>query len=139
MDMKKLIGLTLLAVLAAGFVYAQTTVTNRGEVVTVYTGTDMGDRTRTEDQKQYIQEDVVMERGLLVKRELTVTGAATVGGSAAVTAATLTKADTNATTTVTGYKPDFAGQVLLGGAGTGTNGVWISKGTTTNDWVQVAP
>lgn len=49
------------------------------------------------------------------------------------------QADTNATTTATGYTPDFVGQVLVGGAGTGTNAVWVAKGTTTNDWVQVEP
>jgi hypothetical protein len=53
--------------------------------------------------------------------------------------ANVVQVDTNATTTVTAYTPSKAGQVLLGGAGTGTNGVWISKGVSTNDWVQVAP
>jgi hypothetical protein len=46
-NMKKLIGLTLLAALAAGFVYAQTTVTNRGEVVTVHTGIPTPTSTQT--------------------------------------------------------------------------------------------
>jgi len=54
-------------------------------------------------------------------------------------ARTVVQTDTNVTTTVTGYTPSKAGQILIGGAGTGTNAVWISKGTTTNDWVQVAP
>jgi len=49
------------------------------------------------------------------------------------------QADTNATTTATAYTPTKVGQILVGGAGTGTNAVWVSKGTTTNDWVQVAP
>lgn len=49
------------------------------------------------------------------------------------------QSDTNATTTATSYTPAYIGQVLVGSAGTGTNAVWISKGTTTNDWVQVAP
>ena len=57
----------------------------------------------------------------------------------AVTQATLYQSDTNETTTVTSYTPAFIGQVLVGGAGSGTNGVWVSKGVTTNDWVQVAP
>ena len=74
---------------------------------------------------------------------LTYTGLAlvspTIDGSAAVTAANAAQSDTNATTTATGYTPAFVGQVLTGGAGTGTNAVWISKGITTNDWVQVAP
>ena len=49
------------------------------------------------------------------------------------------QADTNATTTATGYTPDFAGQVLVGSQGGGTNAIWIAKGTTTNDWVIVQP
>ena len=28
---------------------------------------------------------------------------------------------------------------LFGGAGVGTNGVWVAKGATTNDWVQLKP
>jgi len=53
--------------------------------------------------------------------------------------ANVARVDTNVTTTVTSYTPSKIGQILIGGAGTGTNGVWISKGVTTNDWVQVAP
>ena len=53
--------------------------------------------------------------------------------------AKVAQADTNATTTATGYTPAYVGQVLVGGAGTGTNAIWIAKGTTTNDWVQVEP
>jgi len=52
---------------------------------------------------------------------------------------TIAQSDTNVTTTATLYTPAYIGQPLMGGAGTGTNGVWIAKGTTTNDWVQVAP
>ena len=52
---------------------------------------------------------------------------------------TIAQSDTNATTTATEYTPAYIGQVLVGSAGTGTNAVWISKGLTTNDWVQVAP
>ena len=59
--------------------------------------------------------------------------------SAEVAKARAAQADTNATTTVTGYTPAFVGQILVGGAGTGTNAVWVAKGVTTNDWVQVAP
>jgi hypothetical protein len=59
----------------------------------------------------------------------------TVAYTAAITAQT----DTNVTTTVTAYTPRRAGDLLVGGAGTGTNLVCVSKGTTTNDWVQVAP
>lgn len=56
-----------------------------------------------------------------------------------VKAVVYVQVDTNATTTATAYTPTSQGNILLGGAGTGTNAVWISKGTTTNDWVQVAP
>lgn len=52
---------------------------------------------------------------------------------------TVVQTDANATTTATAYTPSRAGQLLIGGAGVGTNAVWVSKGTTTNDWVQVAP
>jgi len=48
------------------------------------------------------------------------------------------QSDTNATTTATQYMPAFVGQLLFGGAGTGTNAVWVSKGTTTNDWVVIS-
>ena len=50
-----------------------------------------------------------------------------------------TVSDTNATTTATAHTPAFAGQILFGGAGEGTNGVWVAKGLTTNDWVRIAP
>lgn len=56
-----------------------------------------------------------------------------------ITAEMTAQADTNVTTTATAYTPRRAGDVLVGGAGAGTNGVWISKGTSTNDWVQVKP
>lgn len=59
--------------------------------------------------------------------------------TAETTAAVTAQADTNATTTATAYTPRRAGDVLVGGAGTGTNAVWIAKGTSTNDWVQVKP
>ena len=49
------------------------------------------------------------------------------------------QSDTNVTSTATGYTPAFIGQLLIGGAGEGTNGVWIAKGVTTNDWVIIAP
>lgn len=47
--------------------------------------------------------------------------------------------DTNVTTTVTLYTPRRVGDTLVGGKGSGTNLVCISKGTTTNDWVQIKP
>jgi len=48
-------------------------------------------------------------------------------------------ADTNAVTEATSKTPAFAGQFLFGGAGAGTNAVWVAKGTATNDWVRIAP
>jgi predicted acyltransferase (DUF342 family) len=59
--------------------------------------------------------------------------------AADVNATGLSQIDANVTTTNTVYTPAFRGQVLIGGAGVGTNAVWIAKGVTTNDWVQVAP
>jgi len=47
--------------------------------------------------------------------------------------------DTNAVTEAASKTPAFAGQFLFGGAGAGTNAVWVAKGTATNDWVRVAP
>ena len=49
------------------------------------------------------------------------------------------QSDTNAVTVATVYTPVFKGQFLFGSAGTGTNAVWVAKGVTTNDWVQVEP
>lgn len=45
--------------------------------------------------------------------------------------------DTNVTTTVTAYTPAGVGQILVGGAGTGTNASWAAFGLTTNDWTKV--
>lgn len=49
----------------------------------------------------------------------------------------VSQSDTNVTTVATQYVPDFIGQVLVGGAGTGTNAVWIANGTTSNNWKKV--
>ena len=81
--------------------------------------------------------------GPTVLTALTLTGNLIVGGTVTSTGVIAgeiaSQSDTNATTTATGYTPAATGQMLFGGAGTGTNAIWISKGTTTNDWVQVAP
>jgi hypothetical protein len=75
----------------------------------------------------------------------TISATVTVGTGGSILAsgtgfvAATAQADTNATTSVTTKTPKFIGQILVGGAGTGTNGVWIAKGLTTNDWVAVAP
>jgi len=47
--------------------------------------------------------------------------------------------DTNQTSVANLYTPRFVGDTLVGGAGAGTNAVWISKGTTTNDWIAIKP
>lgn len=79
-----------------------------------------------------------------VIQEMPVAGPLTVttGGSVTATGtgfvASTALVDTNATTTVTGYTPQFVGQILVGGAGTGTNAVWVAIDATTNGWVNVA-
>jgi len=45
--------------------------------------------------------------------------------------------DTNVTTVVTAYTPLSVGQLLVGGAGVGTNAMWYADGLTTNDWNQI--
>jgi hypothetical protein len=65
--------------------------------------------------------------------------AARTAGDAALAAAIVAQVDTNVTTAITTYTPRRRGDLLVGGAGVGTNGVWVSKGATTNDWVAVAP
>lgn len=52
-------------------------------------------------------------------------------------AAPVAQVDTNTTTTVTLYTPEGVGQLLVGGAGVGTNAVWVAVGATTNDWVLI--
>jgi hypothetical protein len=47
--------------------------------------------------------------------------------------------DTNVTTVASGRTPAYAGQWLFGHAGAGTNGLWVAKGVTTNDWIQLKP
>ena len=46
---------------------------------------------------------------------------------------------TNAVTAASSRTPAFAGQWLFGQAGAGTNAVWVARGRTTNDWVQLKP
>jgi len=72
-----------------------------------------------------------------VAGDIDVTGSITASGTGYVAATA--QADTNATTTATGYTPQFVGQILIGSQGSGTNAVWVSKGVTTNDWVIVEP
>lgn len=80
--------------------------------------------------------DLIVDNSVVLPAATTATLAA---ADSALQGESFAQVDTNATTTVTGYTPEFRGQVLLGGAGTGTNGVWVARGATTNDWVQVAP
>jgi len=122
--MKKLIVLAA-AALVAGIAYAQTTVTNRGEVITVHTGNPTPVSTQTNVSNTETIYNVVVQNS------------ATVAGAPVVTTATIARVDTNVTTTATAYTPAFIGQILLGGAGAGTNAAWIAKGVTTNDWVKV--
>lgn len=49
----------------------------------------------------------------------------------------VSQTDTNVTTVASRYVPDYIGQVLVGGAGPSTNAMWISKGSTTNDWKKI--
>jgi len=56
-----------------------------------------------------------------------------------LTAAIAAQSNAGATTTNTWYTPRRVGDILVGSAGFGTNAVWVAKGTTTNDWIQVAP
>lgn len=69
----------------------------------------------------------------------TVVSNAFVAADVVLAASMVAQADTNVTSTSTLYTPRRVGDVLMGGAGSGTNAVWVSKGTTTNDWVQLKP
>ena len=81
---------------------------------------------------------VTQEAASSVTAAITVaTGGSVVASGTGFVAATA-QADTNATTTITGYTPVFVGQILIGQTGTGTNSVWVAKGITTNDWVKVS-
>ena len=79
-----------------------------------------------------------------VIQELPVAGAVTVATGGSITAtgtgliASTPQIDTNETTTATGYTPQFVGQILVGGAGDGTNAVWVAIDVTTNGWVNIA-
>jgi hypothetical protein len=145
--MKKFLGLVLALVFVAGYVHAQAVskvVTNRGEVVTVYVAEGGGSASNAQNTAQSVPADFTVGDDLTVADDaavggdLAVTGAATVGGSAVVTKAIAAQADTNASTTVTAYVPAFVGQLLLGAAGS-TNSAWVARGTTTNDWLKIAP
>jgi len=50
----------------------------------------------------------------------------------------LAQVDTNASTTATGYTPRRSGDILLGGSSAQYDSLWVSKGTTTNDWVKLS-
>jgi hypothetical protein len=69
------------------------------------------------------------------------TGTVTIANDAinAAKMGTIHQADAQATTTNTLYTPAFIGQLLTGQTGAGTVTLWIAKGATTNDWVQVVP
>ena len=58
---------------------------------------------------------------------------------AARLAAGIQQTDTNTTTSVTTYTPRYVGDMLTGQAGAGTSTLWVSSGTTTNDWTAIGP
>ena len=74
---------------------------------------------------------------MTVAGDIVATG--TLTGSNLSTTILAAQSDTNAVTTKTAYTPRRVGDVLVGRAGSGTNGVWIAVGATTNSWQQVAP
>ena len=84
-----------------------------------------------------INEAIAILNGIIDSNDEVDAIAADAVGSADI--GTIAQTDTNATTTATLYAPAFIGQVLVGSEGAGTNALWISKGATTNDWVQVEP
>ena len=60
--------------------------------------------------------------------------------SADVTSGRTAQKDVTTNTTTTAYTPRQIGDWLIGYYhGAGTNGVWIAKGVTTNDWVLIIP
>ena len=65
--------------------FGQTTITNRGQVITVYTGTALGDRTVGADdatlQRHEFPRSVLVGYDVAVSRNLAVTGTATIGGA----------------------------------------------------------
>jgi len=83
-------------------------------------------------------DDIPIPTGGLYDGTATTTAAIAVETAARVAADTA-QADTNVTTVITAYTPRRVGDILVGGAGTGTNGVWVATGATTNGWTQVAP
>lgn len=59
-------------------------------------------------------------------------------GEAEIVQTAWAQSDTNSTTDLAAYTPQHVGDILIGLQGD-TNWVWIARGTTTNDWQQVAP
>ena len=88
------------------------------------------------DVPEFLRSDAPQSPRLVTK--LNEAGAVIDARFAAAEALQVVVTDTNVTTTTMVYTPAFKGQLMVGGK-TGTNAVWVAKGVTTNDWVQVAP
>jgi len=70
----------------------------------------------------------------VVAAELSAMGSNVVANAADISTRAVTVVDTNAVTTVKNFTPAAKGAVLVGTYNTGTNGLWVAFGTTTNDW-----
>ena len=75
------------------------------------------------------------ESAATVTGNRTFTGTVIASGTGFIAATA--QVDTNATTSVTTKTPEYVGQILVGATGS-TSSVWVAKGVTTNDWVEVA-
>jgi len=86
--MKKVLGLALVLAFVASYAQAQataTTVTNRGEVITVYTAEGGGSTGATANVSQSVPDDFTVGDDLRVTDDATVGGDIAVTGAAAVT------------------------------------------------------
>ena len=131
---KALIVSFVAAVLVAGVVFAQTTVTNRGEVITVHTMTDLPKSTETNTDVTDKPWNVEVRNDATVKGDLAVEGSTTVSnvvasGTLAVTgvatftaAPKLTAVTTNGSETATMTNAPAAGNpVAWANVSVGTN------------------
>lgn len=59
-------------------------------------------------------------------------------GEAAIVQTAWAQSDTNAITLINTYTPQHVGDILIGYLNS-SNWVWVARGTTTNDWQQIAP
>lgn len=126
--MKKVLGILAILILAAAPLFAQSEVivTNRGEVISVYTmeGATMGDATASSDTTAAFSGD------LSVGDDLTVTDDAAVGGNLAVTG----------TTALTGALTLTAAPVLVSTNAAGAQTATLSNAPAAGDpviWANV--